>query len=148
MIQIFKVWIRKSGFANLPVWIRKDSFRAIVLRIRQDSWGFVVFMKTGRIFKNRTHESGFANLWSRICQSRNETNLFGVRIRDYDTKRIHGFAKRIHVFTNLLYDSRILNCNIKMLLKIQIPVEWVLWWQFRLHILKFACLKPLIFLSL
>jgi hypothetical protein len=37
----------------------------------------------------------------RIRQSRNETNLFGVRIRDYDTKPIH-------VFTNLLYDSRIL----------------------------------------
>ncbi len=34
--------------------------------------------------------------------SRNETNLFGVRIRDHETKRIH-------VFTNLLYDSRILN---------------------------------------
>ena len=38
-----------------------------------------------------------------------KTNLFGVRIRDYDTKRIHGFAKRIHVFTNLLYESRILS---------------------------------------
>jgi hypothetical protein len=37
----------------------------------------------------------------RIRQSRNETNLFGVRIRDYD-------KKRIHVFTNLLYESRIL----------------------------------------
>ena len=37
----------------------------------------------------------------RIRQSRNETNLFGVRICDYDTKPIH-------VFTNLLYDSRIL----------------------------------------
>jgi hypothetical protein len=42
---------------------------------------------------------------------RYETNLFGVRIRDYDTKRIHGFAKQIHVFTNLLYDSRILKNN-------------------------------------
>ncbi len=47
----------------------------------------------------------------RTRQSRNETNLFGVRIRDYDTKQIHGFAKRIHVFTNLLYESRILNFN-------------------------------------
>jgi hypothetical protein len=37
----------------------------------------------------------------RIRQSRNKTNLFGVRIRDYDTKRIH-------VFMNLLYESRIL----------------------------------------
>jgi hypothetical protein len=40
----------------------------------------------------------------RIRQSRNETNLFGVRIRDYNTKRIH-------VFTNLLYESRILKKN-------------------------------------
>ena len=47
----------------------------------------------------------------RIRQSRNETNLFGVRIRDYNTKRIHGFAKRIHVFTNLLYESRILSAS-------------------------------------
>ena len=37
----------------------------------------------------------------RIRQSQNETNLFGVRICDYDTKRIH-------IFTNLLYESRIL----------------------------------------
>jgi hypothetical protein len=111
----------RFGLANLPAWIRKDSFRAIVLRICQDSWGFVGFVKTGRIFGSSGHktnprfeslriarESGFPNLWSWIRQSRNETNLFGVRIRDYNTKQIHGFAKRIHVFTNLLYDSRIL----------------------------------------
>ncbi len=32
-----------------------------------------------------------------------------IRIRSHDTVRIHGFAKRIHVFTNLLYESRILS---------------------------------------
>ena len=88
--------------ASLPAWICKDLFSAIVLRISQDSWGFIGFVKTGWIFKNRTRESGFANLWSWIRQSRNKANLFGVRIRDYDTKWIH-------VLTNLLYDSRILN---------------------------------------
>ncbi len=36
-IQIFKVQIRKSGFASPPAWIRKDLFRARVLRILQDS---------------------------------------------------------------------------------------------------------------
>jgi hypothetical protein len=128
-IQIFKVQIRESGFANPPAWIRKDAFHAIVLRICQDSWGFVGFVKTGWIFGSSGHETnpqfkslriglanpdsricevGFANLWSRIRRSRNETNLFGVRICDYDTKRIHGFAKQIHVFMNLLYDSCIL----------------------------------------
>ncbi len=38
---------------------------------------------TIQIFKNRTHESGFANLWSQIRQSQNETNLLGVRIHDH-----------------------------------------------------------------
>jgi hypothetical protein len=45
------------------------------------------------------HSPGIQSLdsWPRY-----ETNLFGVRIRDHDTKRIH-------VFTNLLNDSRILD---------------------------------------
>jgi hypothetical protein len=86
-------------------------FCAILLRICQDSWGFVGFVKTGQIFGssgqklNQRFESlriGLANLRSRIHQSRNETNLFGVRIRAHDTKQIPGFAKGIHVFTNLL----------------------------------------------
>jgi hypothetical protein len=42
----------------------------------------------------------------RICQSRNETNLLKSGFVIHDTVRIHGFAKRIHVFTNLLYESR------------------------------------------
>ncbi len=72
----------RFGFANPPAWIRKDSFRGIVLRIRKDSWGFVKFVKTGRIFGSSGHETnprfeslrfGFANPDSRICE---------VRIRD------------------------------------------------------------------
>ncbi len=40
---------------------------------------------------------------SRIRCVRHKTNLFGVRIRDHETKRIHGFAKQIHVsYTNLI----------------------------------------------
>jgi hypothetical protein len=57
-----------------------------------------------RILKVWIRESGFASPQAWIRQSRYETNLFGVRIRDHDTKQIH-------VFTNLLYDSRILNFN-------------------------------------
>ncbi len=87
-IQIFKVWIRESGIANLPAWIRKDSFRAIVLRIHQDSWGFVGFMKTGRIFGCSGHETnprfeslriGLTNPDSRICE---------VRFVNHETKQI------------------------------------------------------------
>jgi hypothetical protein len=48
---------------------------------------------------------------SRIHIVRHGSNLFGVRIRDHDTIRIHGFAKRIHVFTILLYNSLILKTN-------------------------------------
>ena len=114
-IQIFKVWIRESGFASLPAWICKDLFCAIVLNLsgfvricwirenRSNLWKFRSLIEsTIWIFKNRTHESGFAKLWSWIRQSWNQTNLFGVRICDYNTKRIH-------VFTNLLYDFRILS---------------------------------------
>jgi hypothetical protein len=39
----------------------------------------------------------------RICIVRHKSNLFGVRICDHETIRIHGFAKQIHIFTNLLY---------------------------------------------
>jgi hypothetical protein len=110
----------RFGFASPPAWICKDSFCAIVLRIRKDSRGFVGFVKTGRIFGKSVYETNprnesFENIKDSWFTIRNEsgfvnheTNLFGVRIRDYDTKRIHGFAKRILVFTNLLYDSRIL----------------------------------------
>ncbi len=75
-IQIFKVWICESRFGSPPAWLHKDSFHAIVLRIRQDSWGFVGFVKTGRIFGSSGHETnpqfeslriGLANPDSRIC---------------------------------------------------------------------------------
>ncbi len=102
-IQIFKVRIRESGFGSPPAWIHKHSFRAIVLRIRQGSWGFVGFVKTGRIFGSSGHETnpqfesfriGLANPDSRICY---------VRIRDYDTKQIFlesGFVTTIRYETN------------------------------------------------
>ncbi len=48
---------------------------------------------------------------SRIGFVRHRSNLFGVRICDHDTIQTHGFMKKIHVFTNLLYDSRTLNVD-------------------------------------
>jgi hypothetical protein len=86
--RIFKVLICESGFANPPVWIRKDSFRAIVLRIHKDSWGFVGFVKTGRIFGESVYETNpqnksFENIkdsWSTI---RNKSGFV-----THDTKRI------------------------------------------------------------
>ncbi len=90
-----------SGFASPPAWIIedlrfanfifKDSFCAIVLRICEDS-----------------------------LDSWNRPNLLKIDwIRDHDTNQIFfnpdlwltiwiesGFVKQIHVFTNLLYDSR------------------------------------------
>ena len=41
-----------------------------------------------------------------IRDSRYKTNLLKSGFVIHDTVRIHGFAKRIHVFTNLLYESR------------------------------------------
>ena len=68
-------------------------------------------MKTGRIFRKLT---GFVitirneSFKVRICDLRIDTNLFKSGFVTYESIRIHGFAKRIHVFTNLLYESRIL----------------------------------------
>ena len=45
----------------------------------------------------------------RIRDPRYDTNLFKPGFVTYESIRIHGFAKRIHVFTNLLYESRILS---------------------------------------
>ncbi len=111
-IRIFKVWIRKSGFASPPAWIRKDSFCAIVLRIREVLWKQVESLENQST--KRIHEMNLLKTLRihdpriRIPFIRHKSNLFGVRIRSHDTVRIHGFAKRIHVFMNLLYDSRIL----------------------------------------
>ena len=73
-------------------WIRENRANLWKFRSRNES--------TIRIFKNRTRESVKSGFVTRY-----ETNLSGVRIRDYDTKRIH-------VFTNLLYDSRILRIKL------------------------------------
>ena len=68
-------------------------------------------MKTGRIFQKLT---GFEiTIWNesfkvRIRDPRYDTNLFKSGFVTYESIRIHGFAKQIHVFTNLLYESRIL----------------------------------------
>jgi hypothetical protein len=96
----------RFGFANPDSRICQPGF--VSCYSTKDLSGFV---KTGRIFgghkTNPRFESlriGLTNPDLRICEVgfvNHETNLFGVRIRDYDTKRIH-------VFTNLLYDSRIL----------------------------------------
>ncbi len=119
------------GFANPKYRIRMDSFKVrLCTKIREDSWGFVGFMKTGRIFWKL---AGFIctirifpypDSWTTIRYEsgirivRYESNLFEVRICTHDTVRIHGFAKRIHVFTNLLYDSRILNWTTIYLIQI------------------------------
>jgi hypothetical protein len=77
---------------------------AIVLRIRKDS---LDSWKQVESFEN------WLDSWSRF-----ETNLLKSGFVIHDTIRIFlspdswpGFAKRIHVFTNLLYESRILNYN-------------------------------------
>ncbi len=120
VIRVFKVWIRESGFPNLPAWICKDSFPAIVLRIYQDLWGFVGFVKTGRIFGSSGHKTnprfkslriGLMNPDSQICEVgfvNHETKQIFLESGFMTTIQIHGFAKRIYIFTNLLYDYRIL----------------------------------------
>jgi hypothetical protein len=76
-----------------------------------DSSGFIGFVKTGWIFwksvyKTNPQNESFENIkdsWSTIWKKSGFVNN--------KTKRIFlesGFAKQIHVFTNLLYDSRIL----------------------------------------
>ncbi len=111
----------RFGFANLDSRIRstrirrdldsrisifKDSFCAIVLRIHRDS---LDSWKQVKSFEN------WLDSWSRYepnlfkyCDPRYELNLFKSGFVTYESIRIHGFAKRIHVFTNLLYESRIL----------------------------------------
>ncbi len=85
-------------------WIREN---------RPNLWKLTGFMinDSKRIFLSQ-------DLWSMIgykssvCIVRHGSNIFGVRICDHNTIWIHGFAKWIHVFTNLLYNSRILNLKI------------------------------------
>jgi hypothetical protein len=76
-IRIFKVQIHESRFTSPPAWIDKDWFCVIVLRIRQDLWGFVGFMKKGRIFWKSVYESNSGTksyeTW-RICDLLYEMN--------------------------------------------------------------------------
>ncbi len=56
------------------------------------------------VYETNPQNESFENIkdsWSTI---RNESGFV-----THDTVQIHGFAKRIHVFTNLLYESRNLN---------------------------------------
>ena len=70
-----------------------------IRRIRQIFWKCVT---------KRIRETNLLKIdW--IRDSRYKTNLFKSGFVIHDTVRIHGFAKRIHVFTNLLYESRNLN---------------------------------------
>ena len=87
MLLVFKVWIRESGFANLPAWICKDLFPAIVLRICQDSWGFVGFVKTGWIFGSSGHKSNprFDSLRIRLVNP--DSPIYEVRFLNHATKR-------------------------------------------------------------
>ncbi len=72
--------VRQPGFVR--IWdsrncIFKDLLCAIVLRIRQDLWGFIGFVKTGRIFwksvyKSNPRTESFEKL--RICDPRYKTN--------------------------------------------------------------------------
>jgi hypothetical protein len=83
--------------------------KSIVLRIREDSLDSLDSSNLLKIAsRNESAKRIFwkwLDLWPTI---RNESG-FVV----YESIRIHGFAKRIHVFTNLLYDSRILRKNIR-----------------------------------
>ncbi len=120
-IQIFTVRTRKSGFTSPPAWICEDSgfanldfWRFNSVFSTKDLSGFFGFMKTGQIFWKSVYESNprtksFEKVKAlRICIVKHKSNLFGVRICDRKMIRIHGFSKQILVFTNLLYDSRIL----------------------------------------
>jgi hypothetical protein len=87
-------------------------------------------VKTGQIFGSSGHKTNprFESL--RIGLANPDSQICAVRIRDYDTKRIHGFAKRIHVFTNLLYYSRILSLDPDSTYLIMNPhVALGAWWD-------------------
>ncbi len=82
--------------------------------------GFVGFVEslenciTKRIHKTNLLKTGSQNkstkqIFWKLCHETNP-QIKSFENWQIETKQIHGFAKRIHVFTNLLYDSRILNC--------------------------------------
>jgi hypothetical protein len=96
--------IRKDSDSRISIF--KDSFRAIVLRIRKDlldSWkqveSFENWLDSWSRYEPNLFKSGFVI---------HDTSLFKSGFVTYKSIRIHGFAKQFHVFTNLLYKSRIL----------------------------------------
>jgi hypothetical protein len=121
-----QIFWKSEGFAN-PKLLSK------VRLCSKDSSGFVGFVE-------KCHETNPRNKPYENCVTKriHKTNLMKIASRNESTKRIFwklegfgfanpdsrvtnpdlwpsesGFAKRIHVFTNLLYDSRILSFNSK-----------------------------------
>jgi hypothetical protein len=113
--------LKTRGFAS-PNPKDSDGFvYPIVLRIREDSLDSLDLSNLLKIAsRNESAKRIFwkwLDSWStirnesfrvRICDPRYESNLFKSVFMTYESIRIHGFAKRIHVFMNILYDSRIL----------------------------------------
>ncbi len=93
-----------SGFVRIR-WIRENRLNLLKISLWNESTKWFVIHDTKQI---------------RICFVRHESNLFEVRIHYHDTKRIHGFAKRTHIFTNLLYNSRILSFDPKLMFSSEI----------------------------
>ncbi len=75
--------------------------------ICKDFWGFektgLIFWKLAGFVMYNTNQ--IFPIWyeSRICIVRYKFNLFEVRIRSHNMVQINGFAKRVRVFKNLLY---------------------------------------------
>ncbi len=72
------------------------------MRIHRICWIRRIFWKC---VTKRIRETNLLKIdW--ICDSQYETNLLKSGFVIHNTVRIHGFVKQIHVFTNLLYESR------------------------------------------
>ena len=99
---------KDAGFVYKSLWIETNWV----------IWDFCFYQTNPQ---NESLRFGFANPDSRVqnLRIRKDSDLrisifkdswstirYESRIRGHDTVRIHGFAKRIHVFTNLLYESR------------------------------------------
>ncbi len=149
-IQIFQI---PYGFANPKHRICMDLYLIYVLRFVRIRWirdnrsnllkiGWIRMYNTKQIFPSPDswttirYESGI-----RII--RYKSNLFEVRIHTHDTVRIH-------VFTNLLYDSRILTKNIIAQIKSKIQISYqilhsptVVWMEHGLSVLVDTLTGPL-----
>ncbi len=84
--------------------------KSIVLRICEDSLDLLDSSNLLKIASQ--NESAKQIFWKWLDSWPTIRNESGFVV--YESIRIHGFAKRIHVFTNLLYDSRILRKNWNM----------------------------------